>query len=225
MNYTIMVELVKLVEQFEKENRDHRFTPDVKGFSQWVNGGKMQGPAGGKEPDWDGKLHGRSPESVISTLLVHMNRYAKTYSRSAIHGTDFSTQEEFIYLITLKAYGEMTKMELIRRNVQDKPSGMLIVNRLRRQGWVKQVNSKTDKRSKVLKLTPMGASALAEIKERIDKATRLVSGDLTREEQLDLIRLLQKLERFHQPIFLENIERAELLQRLTNLQQPPNGNE
>jgi hypothetical protein len=61
------------------------------------------------------KENGRSPESVISTLLVHMNRYAKTYSKSAIAGSGFNTQEEFIYLINLKAFGSMTKMELIKK--------------------------------------------------------------------------------------------------------------
>jgi hypothetical protein len=57
----------------------------------------------------------RTPESAISTLLVHLNRYAKTYSKSAIMDSEFSTQEDFIYLINLKAFGEMTKMALIKK--------------------------------------------------------------------------------------------------------------
>ena len=217
MNYTLIGQLVKLVEQFEIANVDQRFPPDINGFTQWLRSDGVEEEPPVKEPDWEGKEKGRSPESVISTLIVHMNRYAKTYSRSAIHGTGFATQEEFIYLITLKAYGEMTKTELIRKNIQEKPAGMLIVNRLIRQGWIKQVNSEVDKRSKVLRLTPLGISALEEIKGRIDKATRIVSGDLTRDEQLQLIRLLQKLERFHRPIYQENIDRAVLLDRLTHL--------
>ncbi len=215
MNYTLIGQLVKLAEQFEIANHARRFKPDITGFTQWLRSNGMEKGPSAEEPDWDGKEQGRSPESVISTLIVHMNRYARTYSKSAIHDTDFTTQEEFIYLITLKAYGEMTKTELIRKNIQEKPAGMLIVNRLIRQGWIKQVNSKVDKRSKVVRLTSLGISALEEIKERIDKATRIVSGDLTRDEQLQLIRLLQKLERFHQPIYQENIDRAILLDLLT----------
>jgi hypothetical protein len=46
---------------------------------------------------------------LLAPLLVHMNRYAKTYSKSAIAGSGFNTQEEFIYLINLKAFGSMTK--------------------------------------------------------------------------------------------------------------------
>ena len=113
-----------------------------------------------KEPDWEGKEKGRSPESVINTFIVHMNRYAKTYSKAAIVGSDFSTQEDFIYLINLKAFGEMTKMELIRKNIHDKPAGMQIINRLIRQGWVEQRYSLTDRRSKVINIAEQGINVL-----------------------------------------------------------------
>ncbi|HVU98699.1 MAG TPA: MarR family winged helix-turn-helix transcriptional regulator [Puia sp.] len=210
MNYTLLKELIDMCEQFESASQNNKYPNDIHGFRQWVCG-KSGAEEPRPEPGWDGKEKGRTPESVISTMIVHMNRYAKTYSKSAIHGTDFSTQEEFIYLITLTAYGEMTKTELIRRNIQDKPSGMLIINRLLQQGWVVQVDSAVDKRSKVLRLTAKGKAALGQIKKRIDTATQLVAGDLTRPEKLELIRLLQKLEQFHEPIFLKNIDRAELL--------------
>src|SRR5690554_5295977 len=91
-----------------------------------------------EEPYWEGKEKGRSPESVINTLIVHMNRYAKSYSKSAIYDSEFSTQEDFIYLINLKAFGAMTKMELIKKNIQEKPVGMQIINRLIENGWVDQ---------------------------------------------------------------------------------------
>jgi DNA-binding MarR family transcriptional regulator len=214
MNYTLIKELINLSEQFESANQSMDLAGDINGFKQWVCREMMVAASTNSEPGWDGKENGRTPESVISTIIVHLNRYAKTYSKSAIYGSDFSTQEEFIYLITLKAYGEMTKMELIRKNIQDKPSGMLIINRLLQQGWVAQVDSEVDKRSKVLQLTSKGKTALAQVKKRIDKATQLVAGDLTRMEQLELIRLLQKLENFHHPIFLKNIDRAELLDKV-----------
>jgi DNA-binding MarR family transcriptional regulator len=214
MNYKFIRDLIDLSEQFEIANQGLPIASDINGFKQWICQESVETKPIRIEPDWDGKQNGRTPESVISTLVVHMNRYAKTYSKSAIYDSAFSTQEEFIYLITLKAYGEMTKMELIRRNIQEKPAGMLIVNRLLRQGWVKQANSAVDKRSKVLKLTPLGTSALGQIKARIDTATRLVCGDLSRNEKLELIRLLQKLERFHQGIYQKNIDRSELLDQV-----------
>mgnify|MGYP003507038796 FL=1 len=146
-----------------------------------------------------------------STLLVHLNRYEKTYSKSAIAGSDFKTQDEFSYLINLKAFGSMTKMELIKKNIQDKSSGILIINRLINQGWIQQSDSKEDKRSKVLNITEAGKSALENQMEKIRNATRIVSGNLNQSEKMELIRILDKLEKFHHPIFLKNIDSQKLL--------------
>lgn len=59
-----------------------------------------------------------------------MNRYAKSYSKSAIFDSGFSTQEYYIYLINLKIFGDMKKINLIKKNVHEKPVGMKIINRL-----------------------------------------------------------------------------------------------
>lgn len=126
MNYGLLKDIIDLVEQYELENsKTNEIT--VNGFGRWIACNLEEN---GVEPDWEGKENGRSPESVINTLIVHMNRYAKSYSKSAIIDSDFSTQEDFIFLINLKAFGEMTKMELIKKNVQEKPAGMQIINRL-----------------------------------------------------------------------------------------------
>ena len=140
-----------------------------------------------------------------------MNRYAKSYSKSAIVGSDFSTQEDFIYLINLKAFGEMSKMDLIKKNVHEKPVGMQIINRLINQGWVEQRNSKTDKRSKVISISETGLQALAEQMDKIRQATSIVTGNLSQNEKMELIRLLNKLDDFHQPIYDRNIETEDLL--------------
>jgi len=143
-----------------------------------------------------------------------MNRYAKTYSKSAIHYSAFSTQEEFIYLINLKAFGGMTKMELIKKNIQEKPAGIQIINRLIQQGWVKQSVSQTDKRSKIIEITTQGLDALDAQMDKIRRATQLVAGNLTHHEKMKLIELLNKLNEFHHPIFTQNIDSSELLDKV-----------
>ena len=161
---------------------------------------------------WDGKENGRSAESAISTLLVHLNRYAKTYSKSAIFDSEFSTQEEFIYLINLKSFGEMSKTELIKRNVQEKPVGILTINRLINQKWVEQKDSDIDKRTKIISITQKGLDVLEKQMNNIRKATRIVSGNLTNSEKNELIRLLNKLDHFHSEIFGRNIDTKNLIE-------------
>ena len=211
MSYTLIKDVISLIETFEEETSNkHIYTGDIESFKRWI-AGQAESQVSTTEPNWEGKENGRSPESVINTLIVHMNRYARNYSKSAIHDSGFSTQEDFIYLINLKAFGRMTKMELIKKNVQEKPVGMQIINRLIRHGWVAQEDSETDKRSKIIQITEAGAAKLDRHMDRIRLATEIVTGNLTHEEKMELIRLLDKLDRFHKPIFLENIDSADLL--------------
>jgi DNA-binding MarR family transcriptional regulator len=222
MNYALIKDAILLVEQYEKNTtEDNTYTGDIEGFKQWIAAQYSdRGPIA--EPNWEGKENGRSPESVINTLIVHLNRYARTYSKAAIYESNFSTQEEFIYLINLKAFGAMSKMELIKKNIQDKPVGMQIVNRLISQKWVKQSDSHTDKRSKIIEITKQGLLALEQQMGKIRQATQIVTGDLSHSEKMELIKLLDKLDHFHQPIFSKNIDSADLLERVAQEYLPLN---
>lgn len=211
MDYNLLKDVIDMVEEFEKEaDRTNNMELSVDGYKKWI-ADSISEVSVEKEPDWEGKENGRSPESVINTLIVHMNRYAKSYSKSAIFDSNFSTQEDFIFLINLKVFGEMTKMELIKKNVQEKPAGMQIINRLIAQKWVAQKDSKTDKRSKIISITPKGLKALEDQMDKIRQATHIVTGNLSRSEKMELIRLLNKLNDFHLPIYEKNIESENLL--------------
>ncbi len=209
MNYELLKNVIDLVREFEEENAQSlQYPNDVKGFQEWITDRETNKP----EPQWEGKELGRSAESVINTLIVHMNRYAKSYSKSVIHDSEFSTQEDFIYLINLKAFGAMTKMELIKKNIQEKPAGMQIINRLISHGWVTQTTSEKDKRSKVISITPRGEEILQEHMDKIRQATQIVTGNLNDKEKLDLIRLLSALNDFHLPLYQKNIPPESLLE-------------
>lgn len=209
MNYSLIKDILDLAQQFETENKQTKyFENSVGGFKKWISVSHKTYPI---ETNWEGKEKGRSAESVINTLIVHLNRYAKSYSKSAIVGSEFSTQEDFIYLINLKAFGQMSKTDLIKKNVHEKPTGMQIINRLIGQGWIEQQDSKTDKRRKVITITQKGLTVLENQMDKIRQATAIVTGNLSQNEKIELIRLLNKLDDFHQAIYDKNIETENLL--------------
>lgn len=212
MNYTLLNDLISRLEAFENHPQKANFTADIEGFENWLYEYKIKDRLLDSEPDWEGKTAGRSPESVINTLIVHMNQYAQSYSKSAIFGSDFSTQSEFIYLINLKVFGRMTKIELIKKNLQDKSAGTQTIKRLIKKEWVEQVDSETDKRSKLIHITQKGMEALETQMQKIREATKIVTGDLTYAEKMELIRLLTKLDEFHQNIYHQNLGLDELLE-------------
>ncbi|PWN67459.1 MarR family winged helix-turn-helix transcriptional regulator [Chryseobacterium oncorhynchi] len=219
MNYILIKDFIDLLQEFETEVHacPDLYPGTIQGFKAWISDKDNSKPENNsEEPYWDGKENGRTPESAISTLLVHLNRYAKTYSKSAISDSEFSTQEDFIYLINLKAFGEMTKMALIKKNIHDKPVGMLIIARLLRQGLIEQTDSDLDKRSKLIRITERGLLILENQMEKIRQATNIVAGNLNYHEKMELIRILNKLDRFHYPIFSRNINSDQLINTVYN---------
>lgn len=222
LNYRLIQQLIHLAEVFETQNSSGRYSDNIDGFRKWVSSGRSSKRGNAAEPEWEGKENGRTPESVIVTLFNHLNRYARNYSRSAIHNSPFTTQDEYIYLINLQAYGPVSKMQLIKRNVHDKPAGMQIISRLIDKGWVIQQESAEDKRSKVISITERGKQVLKRQMPEIRKASRIVTGDLTQEEKMDLIRLLQKLQRFHEPVYQLNLPNEILLHTISETLFPEN---
>lgn len=197
MYYDLIIEMISLVKNYEQESEKN--SPDVYTFGQWLNQYLVnQGYPTSPEPDWEGKSDGRSADSVINTTLVRLYRYAKLQAKTAIAGTSFSTPDDFIYLISLVSFGSMSKTALIKLNVHEKSAGMQIVKRLIDNGLVIQTPIESDKRNRILHITPKGQLLLNESMHNIRQASRNVTEPLSNEEKMDLIRLLTKLENFHE---------------------------
>ena len=197
MYYDLISEVIGLIKLYEAESGHN--SQDGHLFAQWMNAHyKKNAPPSLSEPEWEGKAAGRSADSVINTSLVHLYRYAKLNAKAAIAGTGFSTPDEFIYLISLVSFGSMTKTALIRLNVHEKSAGMQIINRLIVNGLLEQVALDSDKRNRMIHITPKGTELLNKSMQNIRKATSDVTEPLSQPEKMDLIRLLTKLERFHE---------------------------
>ena len=52
--------------------------------------------------------------------------------------------------------------------------------------------------------------------KKIKQATEIVTGNLSYAEKLELIKLLQKLQNFHQPIYTENLDPSQLIDTVYN---------
>jgi len=197
MYYDLISEVIGLVRIYEKESAHH--SQDLALFAQWLSEHqKKDADQSTVEPEWHGKSNGRSADSVINTSLVHLYRYAKLKAKAAIADTAFSTPDDFIYLICLTSFGSMSKTALIKLNVHDKSVGIQIVNRLINNGLVEQTAVDSDKRNRMIHITAKGSQLLNESMQNIKKASSDVTEPLSEPEKMDLVRLLTKLENFHE---------------------------
>ena len=194
--YNLIGELLTLVKTYESSAKHPK--EDIFSFLEWLAGQNKNKPVlPADEPVWEGKTKGRSADSVINTSLVHLYRYARLHAKTAVAGSSFSTPDEFIYLITLSSSGSMSKTALIKANIHEKATGTLIINRLIEKGLAEQQGTDSDKRSRIIHITPKGTAELGRSIEKIKIASANVTEPLSTEEKMDLIGLLLKLEDFH----------------------------
>ncbi|SDG57568.1 DNA-binding transcriptional regulator, MarR family [Pedobacter terrae] len=194
--YNLINELLLLVKTYE--NTAIKPKDDLQAFQKWISEHSADNASlPNVEPDWSGKISGRSADSVINTTLVHLYRYAKMHAKEAIAESSFSTPDEFIYLINLVSHGAMSKTDLIKENVHDKPAGTLIIKRLLDKGFIEQKPSGIDKRSVIIGITEQGNDELNKCMDKIRLASAKVTGPLNNDEKMRLIAILKKLEDFH----------------------------
>ncbi len=209
MTLQFITEVLQLVDRYNHEAKRHNSPEnDIESFKKWI---ARDVSMCDEEVDWEGKENNRSADSVISTMIVRMNRYGKNYFRAAIEGSDLASTDDMIYLITLEAFGPLTKSELIRKNVHDKSAGMSIINRLIKNDLAAQTNNPDDARSKVVELTTRGRSVLEQYMAKVRDASKIVTAQLTRKEKLILIDLFKKLDDFHFNMYNENVTDDKLL--------------
>ncbi len=215
MPYDFLKELIIFTEQYEADI-DGKVTPTAKDFAVWLfnktKSHRSEDIRMGDAP-YEEVENGNKIETEISILIVNMYRYARVYSKKALENTPLQTVDEFGYLATLLTYNCLKKTELIAKNIHEKPTGMEIIKRLLQNGLIDQFDDEQDKRSKLVRLNDKGKYLLYSIFDKMGKVSDIVTGDLERDEKIQLLYFLKKLDRFHHHIFTN--EKEEVLQTLT----------
>lgn len=210
--YSLFRELIDLTEVFEQEHPRGSLLQ----FASWLN--NRLGNAVLQEPEASyAELPPESLEPQIGRLVGILGRYARVYLKKAVEGSPLSTPDDFSYLGHLMAEGPMSKTRLIEENVHEKTTGMEIIKRLTNAGLIEQSENPDDKRSKLLHITPAGREVMLAIIGKLQVVSHIVTGDLSTREKWQLLYLLDKLDRFHRPIFLEERDKSleELLRKIS----------
>lgn len=151
----------------------------------------------------------------ISQYVAHLYRFARSYTKIALEDSPLTTVDDFLYLGKVMELSHCTKTELIEHNAHEKTSGMEIIKRLLKNGFLAQEDDPNDGRSKRLTITAEGKSEFFAALESMKKSANLVGGPLSMVEKLHLMHLLQKLHTFHKPLFAEkNASLDEMLEQI-----------
>jgi DNA-binding MarR family transcriptional regulator len=144
--------------------------------------------------------------TFIAEYLTKAWRYFRLYMKKACETTPLLNFDDFVCLIYLIGEAPMTKTHMIEMTVNEKTSGMLVINRLISQGFIAQTDNADDRRSRYISLTDAGRAMLESIQPSVNQAVALLVGDLSDDEQRQLAYFLKRLDNFHQPLFLHHRE-------------------
>ena len=201
-SYKLVHQLLNLVEDFEQESTGRELClSDFSGFL--INKLEHSDTSLTSLDARFGKREAETQElayqidNAIGRLFVYMSRYAKSYIKKTLEGTPLQSPEDFTALAILLTHESLTKGELIGRNIQEKTSGTEVIRRLLAAGLVKQWDDQTDKRSRRISITESGKQLLHRVFDDMNYVGKMVTGNLSYSEKLNLQYLLQKLEKFH----------------------------
>ena len=198
MNYTILQKIITDLEFLEKEKSPRPV--QMEDFVFFLNQKYLAEPVAEKNvPEGNGQ---ETVENQISQLVAFLYRHAKGYIKKALEESSMLTLADFGYLATAWTKGDLTKTQVIELNIHEKNTGMEIIKRLITNKLLEQYDDTKDKRSKRLKITPLGQSELLKTFESMFKVSQIISGKLSTSEKMQLYYLLDKLHNFHNPIFL-----------------------
>lgn len=139
----------------------------------------------------------------ITVLITFMFKYAKNYLKKALENTDINTPDEFAFLITMLRNQSLTKTELINLLITEKTSGTETIKRLIKKGFLEEFKTVDDKKSVHIKITDTGKTSIIAILPLVEKVTKIVTGNLSEQEQNILSTLLLKLDIFHNDIYFK----------------------
>ncbi|WP_298543212.1 winged helix DNA-binding protein [uncultured Porphyromonas sp.] len=212
MSYPLLHELLDLVERYEefRGNAEQSMSNFLRFADQ-----TLEQQTNSEEPKVGMGGHAYL-NAMIARDISFVYRYMRYFVRKAIKDTPLQTIDEYSYLITLMAKGEMTKTELNNYNVVEKTSGSEIIRRLLKGGLISQTRNLQDRRSLLLSITPKGREVVKELLPRMQQSSDLLLRDLSWDQKIFLHSLHEQLYESNHPLFLteRDSDLAELVEKV-----------
>jgi MarR family transcriptional regulator, lower aerobic nicotinate degradation pathway regulator len=200
MNPKLLKELIDQVHTYEVHQKHNKVS--LAGFKHWWL----------QQEDAKLLLHAKNNNTnndldlMLVRLLVLAFRYARLRTKVALQNTGIGTLEELGLLATLVGEGQLSKLELIEKNVLEKTTGFEIIKRLVSQKLVAEIVNPNDKRSKLVRLTAKGQKLVFAAFASMESGgfAQTISEPLEHSEKLELLQMLTKLQNFHHAFYLEH---------------------
>jgi len=116
-------------------------------------------------------------------------------------------------------------MELIKTHYMETPTGIEVIKRLLRKGFIEEFDDPDDKRSKRVRITEMGKHEYHKTLLPLRKVIELMAGPMQDREKIQLVSLLNELNGHHvaQHQQAKTMTLDQLLEKLHHQKEASNG--
>ncbi len=131
------------------------------------------------------------------SLTKVINRLSKLwmyFTLNAMKPMGLSSFDEFVFLYTVEQSKSIRKKDLIYMHFIEISSGLLVIERLIKKGFLKERTDDLDKRSKQVSLTQKGNDTLKTCDVALSKVAESLYGEMPEEEMQLCIQYLSPVE-------------------------------
>jgi DNA-binding MarR family transcriptional regulator len=144
-----------------------------------------------------GFLGGIVPPATINSmakLLGRIHKLHSVYAIAALKQCGITTIEEFLYLNSVANMPNPKKTVVIYSNFSELSSGLLVIERLVKRGYLKENVDKEDKRSKKLTITTKGLKVLKGCYTNMSLTDSIFFGEIPIDDLQLCLQLLKPIE-------------------------------
>lgn len=186
----IVTELVEQLKRFESEKGQE--PKDIKEFTIWLNQVVFEQhssfESGHEESDIDMKL---------TFLLIMQSKHYKTYCKEALVDTEINSPDEYSFLYHLSLVDSFRKMELIHIHLLEAPSGIEVIKRLLKKGFIEEFDDKDDKRAKRVRISEKGSQETDKLTPKMKDVYSKMTAEMSLKEKTHVISFLAELNDYH----------------------------
>ncbi len=133
-------------------------------------------------------------DGLLLKIIGRIHKLNSFYANIALEGTGINQIEEFGMLLTIQLQKNPRKTEVIYSNLFELSSGTDMLNRMKKRGFIAEYADKEDRRSKRLRITAGGQSAIEKAKARVSKMAQMMMHDVSEDDKQLCIQLLKNTE-------------------------------
>jgi MarR family transcriptional regulator, lower aerobic nicotinate degradation pathway regulator len=186
----ILKDILNWLEEYQNDNHSDEYS--LESFILWLNS-RLFSEGQAKKSQYSSEML----DMELSFLLVMQSRYYKTYAKRVLGESELTSPDGFSFLYHLSLTDSFRKMELIKMHHLEPPSGIEVLKRLIKKGFIAEFDDADDKRAKRISITEKGKKELQRTMPKMKEVFQLMTSELSLNEKLHAVGFLKQMNDFH----------------------------